>query len=71
MKHSLSFRQRVCLAVLLTSLLCHPALAQPQTPVRFDASGNLVKDAAQVRAGDEITAHLARGTLAATVKKTR
>jgi exodeoxyribonuclease VII large subunit len=36
----------------------------------LDASGNLVKDAAQVRAGDEITAHLARGSLVATVKKT-
>ncbi|MGH9669775.1 MAG: exodeoxyribonuclease VII large subunit [Terriglobales bacterium] len=37
----------------------------------LDASGKLVKDAAQVRAGDEITARLARGTLAATVKKAR
>ena len=37
----------------------------------LDASGRLVKDAAQVRAGDEITARLAHGTLAATVKKTR
>jgi exodeoxyribonuclease VII large subunit len=35
----------------------------------LDASGNLVKDAAQVRAGDQITARLARGTLSATVKK--
>ena len=37
----------------------------------LDASGNLVKNAAQVRAGDEITARLARGALTATVKKTR
>jgi exodeoxyribonuclease VII large subunit len=37
----------------------------------LDASGNLVKAAAQVRAGDEITARLARGALTATVKKTR
>ena len=37
----------------------------------LDASGHLLKDAAQVRAGDEITARLARGTLAATVKKVR
>ncbi len=37
----------------------------------LDASGHLVKDAAQVRAGDEITARLARGSLTATVKKTR
>ena len=35
----------------------------------FDASGALVKDAAQVKAGDEITARVARGTIAATVKK--
>ncbi|MCI0355536.1 MAG: exodeoxyribonuclease VII large subunit, partial [Acidobacteria bacterium] len=34
----------------------------------FDASGNLLKDAAQVRAGDEISARLARGTVTATVK---
>jgi exodeoxyribonuclease VII large subunit len=37
----------------------------------LDSSGHLVKDAAQVRAGDEITARLARGALTATVKKTR
>jgi exodeoxyribonuclease VII large subunit len=37
----------------------------------LDASGHLVKDAAQVRAGDEITARLARGALTATVKKSR
>jgi exodeoxyribonuclease VII large subunit len=37
----------------------------------LDASGHLVKDATQVRAGDEITARLARGALTATVKKTR
>ncbi|HXZ29472.1 MAG TPA: exodeoxyribonuclease VII large subunit, partial [Terriglobales bacterium] len=35
----------------------------------FDASGALIKDAAQVKAGDEITARVARGTIAATVKK--
>ncbi|MGH9531832.1 MAG: exodeoxyribonuclease VII large subunit, partial [Terriglobales bacterium] len=35
----------------------------------FDAAGNLLKDAAQVRAGDEISARLARGTVRATVKK--
>ncbi len=34
----------------------------------FDAAGNLLKDAAQVRAGDEISARLARGTVSATVK---
>ncbi len=35
----------------------------------FDAAGNLVKDAAQVQVGDEISARLARGGLTATVKK--
>jgi exodeoxyribonuclease VII large subunit len=35
----------------------------------FDASGTLVKDAEQVRAGDNVTARLARGEIAATVKK--
>jgi exodeoxyribonuclease VII large subunit len=36
----------------------------------FDADGKLVKDAEQVKAGDEITARVARGEIAATVKKT-
>ncbi|HYA47990.1 MAG TPA: exodeoxyribonuclease VII large subunit, partial [archaeon] len=35
----------------------------------FDASGKLLKDAAKVKAGDEISARLAKGTLIATVKK--
>jgi exodeoxyribonuclease VII large subunit len=35
----------------------------------FDASGKLVKDAAQVSSGDEISARLARGTVTATVKR--
>ena len=34
----------------------------------FDAAGNLLKDAARVRAGDEISAKLARGSVIATVK---
>ena len=36
----------------------------------FDARGNLVKDARQVKAGNEIRARVSRGTIAATVKKT-
>ncbi len=36
----------------------------------FDASGNLLKDATAVGAGDEIRAQLSRGALTATVKKT-
>lgn len=35
----------------------------------FDSSGKLLKDAARVNAGDEISARLARGGLTATVKK--
>jgi len=34
----------------------------------FDANGNLVKDATQVRAGDEIRARLHRGEIRAEVK---
>ena len=36
----------------------------------FNASGELVKDAAQVCAGEEISAKLARGEIAVTVRKT-
>ncbi len=36
----------------------------------FDDEGNLVKDASQVRAGDEIRARVHRGVIDATVKKT-
>ena len=35
----------------------------------FDASGALIKDASKVKPGDEITARVAKGTIAATVKK--
>jgi exodeoxyribonuclease VII large subunit len=35
----------------------------------FDSSGVLLKDAAQVKVGDEISARLAKGSLTATVKK--
>jgi exodeoxyribonuclease VII large subunit len=37
----------------------------------FDAAGKVVKDAAQVAAGDELRARLARGELRAVVKKSR
>jgi exodeoxyribonuclease VII large subunit len=36
----------------------------------FDADGNLVKDAAQVKAGTDIIARVAKGKITATVKKT-
>jgi exodeoxyribonuclease VII large subunit len=36
----------------------------------FDAKGNLIKDASQVKAGDEIRARVSRGTIDATVRKT-
>ena len=35
----------------------------------FDANGKLLKDAAKAKSGDEITARLSKGTIAATVKK--
>jgi exodeoxyribonuclease VII large subunit len=35
----------------------------------FDANGNLVKDAAQVETGQEITARVARGRIKATIKE--
>ena len=35
----------------------------------FDASGKLLKDAARVKRGDEISARLAKGTIQATVTK--
>jgi exodeoxyribonuclease VII large subunit len=37
----------------------------------FDASGKLVKDAAQVHPGDDISARLSRGVIEATVKETK
>ena len=37
----------------------------------FDASGKLVKDAANVKAGDDIRARVVRGEIEATVKKSR
>jgi len=36
----------------------------------FDASGALVKDAAQLSSGDEISARVAKGSFTAEVKKT-
>ena len=36
----------------------------------FDSTGRLVKDAATVKIGDEVSARLARGTIVTTVKKT-
>jgi len=37
----------------------------------FDSSGKLLKDAAKVKTGDEISARLAKGTVRATVKSKR
>jgi exodeoxyribonuclease VII large subunit len=37
----------------------------------FDSSGQLVKDAAQVNVGEDISARVARGEIRATVKKTK
>ena len=35
----------------------------------FDSAGHLIKDSAQVNAGDEISARVAQGEIRATVKK--
>jgi exodeoxyribonuclease VII large subunit len=35
----------------------------------FDSAGVLLKDAAQVKSGDEISARLAKGTVTATVSR--
>ena len=35
----------------------------------FDSTGKLMKDAAQVKVGDEVSARLARGTIVSTVKR--
>jgi exodeoxyribonuclease VII large subunit len=37
----------------------------------FDASGTLIKDAAQVSPGTEVTARVARGTFTAEVKSSK
>jgi exodeoxyribonuclease VII large subunit len=37
----------------------------------FDKSGKLVKDASQVKVGEEISARLAKGSVDSVVKKTR
>jgi exodeoxyribonuclease VII large subunit len=37
----------------------------------FDSSGNLIKDAGQVKVGEEISARMARGEIRATVKEKR
>jgi exodeoxyribonuclease VII large subunit len=46
------------------------AILQRGYALVFDAAGKLLKDAAQVGPGDDISARMARGTLTATVKKT-
>ena len=39
--------------------------------VVFDAAGNVVKDAAQLSAGDAVSARLSRGTFSAIVKSSK
>jgi len=65
-------RYRACLEQLEHELkaLSPVAILERGYALVFDSSGNLVKDAAQVKIGDKISARLAKGTLTAQVKKT-
>ncbi len=63
--------RRVRLELMDTALqaLSPLAILERGYALVFDASGQLLKDAAKVKAGDEISARLAKGTVGATVKK--
>jgi exodeoxyribonuclease VII large subunit len=64
-------RVRVERMVTALSALSPLAILERGYALVFDASGTLLKDAAKVKAGDEISARLAKGMLGATVKKAR
>jgi exodeoxyribonuclease VII large subunit len=64
-------RVRVERMITALSALSPLAILERGYALVFDASGTLLKDAARVKAGDEISARLAKGMLGATVKKAR
>jgi exodeoxyribonuclease VII large subunit len=64
-------RVRVERMVTALSALSPLAILERGYALVFDASGTLLKDAEKVKAGDEISARLAKGMLGATVKKAR
>jgi exodeoxyribonuclease VII large subunit len=64
-------RVRVERMVTALSALSPLAILERGYALVFDASGTLLKDAAKVKSGDEISARLAKGMLGATVKKAR
>ena len=72
MRHVL-LQKKVRMERLTTALasLSPLAILERGYALVFDASGNLLKDAAHVKAGQEISARLARGEIQATVKKKR
>jgi exodeoxyribonuclease VII large subunit len=69
---NLLLRQRARLDRLTSQMeaLSPVAILERGYALVFDGSGKLVKDAVQVKAGDQIRAQVARGELDATVKKT-
>ncbi len=71
--HSLLLQRRSQLEQLAGRLeaLSPMAILDRGYALVFDASGKLLKDAAKVSAGDEISARLARGEIRATVKKSK
>jgi len=71
--HSLLLQRRSQLEQLAGRLeaLSPMAILDRGYALVFDASGKLLKDAAKVSAGDEISARLARGEITATVKKSK
>ena len=71
--HSLLLQRRSQLEQLAGRLeaLSPMAILDRGYALVFDASGKLLKDAAKVSAGDEISVRLARGEIRATVKKSK
>jgi exodeoxyribonuclease VII large subunit len=68
---NLLLERRVRLERMETALqaLSPVAILERGYALVFDASGKLLKDSARVKAGDEISARLAKGTVVATVKQ--
>jgi exodeoxyribonuclease VII large subunit len=67
-KHLLRYRVRLEQTTARLEELSPVKILDRGYALVFDAAGNLVKDAAQVKSGDDIRARLARGEIAAKVK---
>ena len=68
-KHLLRYRVRLEQTTARLDELSPVKILDRGYALVFDAAGNLVKDAAQVKSGDDIRARLARGEIKARVKK--